>query len=172
MLLRASLPNSSGTPGPPLFQILQAIPKREHSKSFATRCLRFLIIRLSPLVATLDQEQVTLLAALDSLKMLAVPAVCLQRKEVPPGSLIGRNLKWVVSLCYFDHYRTFQHMWSLGKPREVHWAEADLITRVRCCWIELCWLDFTSARFFCLEWDWSCAARTVIPVYPTVYLRF
>lgn len=44
-------------------------------------------MQLSTLVATLDKgrnhEQVTLLLALDILMMLAMPVMCLQRKEVP-----------------------------------------------------------------------------------------
>jgi len=88
MLLRASLPDSSGTHEVlHLFQILRATPKREHSKSFAIRCLRFSIIRLSPLVATLDKgqnhEQVSLFVALHIPKILAMLVVCLQRNEVP-----------------------------------------------------------------------------------------
>lgn len=88
MLLRASLPDSSGTQEVlNLFQILRATPKREHSKLFAIKCLRFLIIRLFPLVAILDKgqncEQGTLSVALDILKVLAMPVACLERNEVP-----------------------------------------------------------------------------------------
>lgn len=87
MLLRASLPESSGTREVLcLFQILWATPQRQHSKSFAIRYLRFLIIRLSFLVAALDKgqnhEQATLLVVLDILKMLAMPVAYLQRNEV------------------------------------------------------------------------------------------